>query len=159
MRANCQKHKTEFNMGFFQKIKDGIKKTKDAFSKKLFFAFSARSLDDEFYESLEEALLTADVGVTATENLIEELKDEIFKQKAKKPEEAKEILRRLMIEDIDFDIPEYEYPRVILLSGVNGVGKTTAIGVSCEWAPTHIAGLPVAVNIQCHCVRMEKETL
>ncbi len=115
-------------MGFFQKIKDGIKKTKDAFSKKLFFAFSARSLDDEFYESLEEALLTADVGVTATENLIEELKDEIFKQKAKKPEEAKEILRKLMIEDIDFDIPEYEYPLVILLSGVNGVGKTTAIG-------------------------------
>ncbi len=115
-------------MGFFQKIKDGIKKTKDAFSKKLFFAFSARSLDDEFYENLEEALLTADVGVTATENLIEELKDEIFKQKAKKPDEAKEILRRLMIEDIDFDIPEYEYPLVILLSGVNGVGKTTAIG-------------------------------
>ena len=115
-------------MGFFQKIKDGIKKTKDAFSKKLFFAFSARSLDDEFFENLEEALLTADVGVTATENLIEELKDEIFKQKAKKPDEAKEILRRLMIEDIDFDIPEYEYPLVILLSGVNGVGKTTAIG-------------------------------
>ncbi len=115
-------------MGFFQKIKEGIKKTKDAFSKKLFFAFSARALDDEFYESLEEALLTADVGVTATENLIEELKDEIFKQKAKKPEEAKEILRRLMIEDIDFDVPEYEYPLVILLSGVNGVGKTTAIG-------------------------------
>lgn len=115
-------------MGFFQKIKEGIKKTKDAFSKKLFFAFSARALDDEFYDSLEEALLTADVGVPATENLIEELKDEIFKQKVKKPEDAKEILRRLMIEDIDFDIPEYEYPLVILLSGVNGVGKTTAIG-------------------------------
>ena len=55
-------------MGFFQKIVQGIKKTKDAFSKKLFFAFSARELDDEFYENLEEALLTADVGITATEN-------------------------------------------------------------------------------------------
>ncbi len=115
-------------MGFFQKIAEGIKKTKDAFSKKLFFAFSARALDDEFYDSLEEALLTADVGVTATENLIEELKDEIFKQKVKKPEDAREILRQLMIEDIDFDIPQYDYPLVILLSGVNGVGKTTAIG-------------------------------
>ena len=72
-------------MGFFQKIVQGIKKTKDAFSKKLFFAFSARELDDEFYENLEEALLTADVGITATENLIEELKDEIFKRKIKKP--------------------------------------------------------------------------
>ena len=67
-------------MNFFQKIIQGIKKTKDAFSKKLFFAFSARELDDEFYENLEEALLTADVGVTATENLIEELKNVIFEK-------------------------------------------------------------------------------
>lgn len=115
-------------MGFFKKIAEGIKKTKDAFSKKLFFAFSARELDDEFYENLEEALLTADVGLTATENLIEELKDRAFKEKVKKPEDAKELLRKIMIEDIDYDIPEYEYPLVILLSGVNGVGKTTAIG-------------------------------
>ena len=115
-------------MGFFQKIKEGIKKTKDAFSKKLFFAFSARELNDEFYENLEEALLTADVGITATENLIEELKDEIFKRKIKKPEDAKSVLAELMVEDIDYDVPEYEYPLVILLSGVNGVGRTTAIG-------------------------------
>ena len=115
-------------MGFFKKIAEGIKKTKDAFSKKMFFAFSARELDDEFYENLEEALLTADVGLTATENLIEELKDRAFKQKIKKPEDAKELLREIMIEDIDYDVPEYEYPLVILLSGVNGVGKTTAIG-------------------------------
>ncbi len=115
-------------MGFFKKIAEGIKKTKDAFSKKLFFAFSARELDDEFYENLEEALLTADVGITATENLIEELKDRVFKEKVKKPEDAKELLRAIMIEDIDYDIPEYEYTLVILLSGVNGVGKTTAIG-------------------------------
>ena len=115
-------------MGFFQKIAQGIKKTKDAFSKKLFFAFSARELDDEFYENLEEALLTADVGITATQNLIDELKDEIFKRKIKKPEDAKSVLAELMVADIDYDVPEYEYPLVILLSGVNGVGKTTAIG-------------------------------
>lgn len=115
-------------MGFFKKIAEGIKKTKDAFSKKLFFAFSARELDDEFYENLEEALLTADVGITATENLVEELKDRAFREKVKKPEDAKDLLRQIMIEDIDYDIPEYEYPLVILLSGVNGVGKTTAIG-------------------------------
>ena len=115
-------------MGFFQKIKEGIKKTKDAFSKKLFFAFSARELNDEFYENLEEALLTADVGITATENLLEELKNEIFKRKIKKPEDAKSVLAELMVQDIDYDVPKYEYPLVILLSGVNGVGKTTAIG-------------------------------
>lgn len=115
-------------MGFFQKIAEGIRKTKDAFSKKLFFAFSAKEFDDEFYESLEEALLTADVGITATESLIEELKDKIYENKLKKPDQAKELLKQLMIEDIDYDIPKYEYPLVILLSGVNGVGKTTAIG-------------------------------
>lgn len=115
-------------MGFFQKIKEGIKKTKDAFSKKLFFAFSARELNDEFYENLEEALLTADVGITATENLLDELKNEIFNRKIKKPEDAKSVLAELMVQDIDYDVPEYEYPLVILLSGVNGVGKTTAIG-------------------------------
>lgn len=115
-------------MGFFQKIAQAMKKTKDAFSKKLFFAFSAREFDDEFYESLEEVLLTADVGVTATENLIEELKEEIFSNKLKKPEEARDLLKRLMTEDIDYELPPYEYPLVVLLSGVNGVGKTTAIG-------------------------------
>lgn len=115
-------------MGFFQKIAQGIKKTKEAFSKKLFFAFSARALDDEFYESLEEALLSADVGITATEGLVERLKEEIFARKITKVDDAKELLKQLMIEDIDFEIPTYDYPLVILLSGVNGVGKTTAIG-------------------------------
>ncbi len=115
-------------MGFFNKIAQGIKKTKESFSKKLFFAFQAKSLDDDFYESLEEALLTADVGITATENLIEQLKEEVFSNKIKDGDGAKDALKQLMIEDIDYDIPEYDYPLVILLSGVNGVGKTTAIG-------------------------------
>ena len=53
-------------MGFFKKLAEGIKKTKDTIAKKLFYAFSARELDDEFYESLEEALLAGDVGVTAS---------------------------------------------------------------------------------------------
>lgn len=115
-------------MGFFQKILDGVKKTKDNFQKKLFYAFSAKELDDEFYDNLEEALLAADMGITATESVIDELKDEVFQNKIKVPEDAKGLLRQILIDDIDFEIDEYEYPLVILLSGVNGVGKTTAIG-------------------------------
>ena len=115
-------------MGFFKKIAEGIKKTKDNLSKKLFFAFSARALDDEFYDSLEEALLAADVGVTATETVIEDLKDRAFQEKIKKPEDAKELLKEILVENIDYETEEYSYPLVILLSGVNGVGKTTAIG-------------------------------
>lgn len=115
-------------MGFFQKIADGIKKTKDNFSKKLYMAFSAHSINDEFYDNIEEALLSADVGITATNNLIEELKDRIFKNKIKTPNDARELLKNIMKESVDYDIEEYTYPLVILLSGVNGVGKTTAIG-------------------------------
>lgn len=126
MRRLCREYRSE--MGFFKKIAEGIKKTKENISKKLFFAFSARALDDEFYESLEEALLAGDVGITATQTIIEDLKDRIFENKVKNPEDAKELLKDIMVENIDYEVEEYAYPLVILLSGVNGVGKTTAIG-------------------------------
>ncbi len=115
-------------MNLFEKIANGIKKTKDNFSKKLFFAFSAKSLDEGFYDNLEDALLSADVGISASENLIEQLKDRIFDEKIKKTELAKDLLKDIMIESIDYDVENYKYPLVILVSGVNGVGKTTAIG-------------------------------
>ena len=115
-------------MGFFSKMLEGIRKTKDNLSKKLYYAFSARALDDEFYESLEEALLSGDVGMKATEEVIEELRDRAFREKIKAPEEAKELLKEILVESIDYEVEEYSYPLVILLSGVNGVGKTTAIG-------------------------------
>ncbi len=132
------------NMGFFQKILDGVKKTKDNFQKKLFYAFSAKELDDEFYDNLEEALLAADMGITATESVIEELKDEVFQNKVKVPEDAKGLLRQILIDDIDFEIDEYEYPLVILLSGVNGVGKTTAIGKLANYFHTQGKSVVVA---------------
>ena len=113
---------------FFQKIKDGMKKTNDNFKKKLFYAFSARQLNDDFYDSLEEALLSADMGITASESVIEQLRDEVFEKKIKSPEDAQSLLKDIIIGDIKFDIDEYDYPLVILVSGVNGVGKTTAIG-------------------------------
>jgi len=116
-------------MNIFKKIAEGIRKTKDNFSKKLFYAFSAKELNDEFYDDLLDALLAADVGVEAGENVIEELKDRTFRQKIKEPEKCKNLLKEILLEEIDFEIPEYEYsPLVILLSGVNGVGKTTTIG-------------------------------
>ena len=115
-------------MGFFKKIAEGIKKTKDSIAKKLFYAFSARELDDEFYESLEEALLAGDVGVTAADSIVGDLKDRVFEEKIKAPEDAKSVLKEILVDNIDYEVEEYSYPLVILLSGVNGVGKTTAIG-------------------------------
>lgn len=115
-------------MGFFSKLKEGLKKTKDNIGKKIFAAFSGRALDDDFYEELEEAMLTADMGVTATEQILDEFKDEVYREKITETEKAKNLLKRIMVDSISYDILDYDYPLVILLAGVNGVGKTTAIG-------------------------------
>ena len=115
-------------MGFFTKIKEGLKKTKDNFSKKLYEIFQGRALDDEFYDELEMAMISSDMGVEASSTIIEELKDRAFREKIKNTEDAKTLLKEIMVENIDYDIPEYEYPLVIMVAGVNGVGKTTAIG-------------------------------
>ena len=115
-------------MGLFSRIKEGLKRTKESFGKKIFELFKARALDDEFYEELETAMISADMGVTATEAIIEELKDSVYRNKITDTARAKEELKRIMLESIDYEIAPYEYPLVILIAGVNGVGKTTAIG-------------------------------
>ena len=115
-------------MGFFAKISSGLKKTKEAIKRRLFEAFSMKDLDDEFFDELEEALITADVGIEATETLLDRLRDEIYENRVTKPEQARELFKKILVESIDFEIVEFSYPLVILLSGGNGVGKTTAIG-------------------------------
>lgn len=115
-------------MGFFEKIKAGLKKTKESISKKVFEAFKAKELNEEFYEELETVLISSDMGVTATEQIIDDLKQVIFEKKITSPEKAKAELKEILINSIDFEIPEYEYPLVILIAGINGVGKTTAVG-------------------------------
>ncbi len=115
-------------MGFFDKIKQGLRKTKDSISKKIFEAFKAKELNEEFYEELETALITSDMGVTATEQIIEDLKQVLFEKKITSPEKAKRELKDILVQSIDFEIPEYTYPLVILVAGINGVGKTTAVG-------------------------------
>ena len=115
-------------MGFFEKLIQGLRRTKEAFSKKLYQLFKGRELNDEFYEELENTLITSDLGVEASQQIIEEFKDECFKQKIRKPEDAKDLLKNIMVDAINYDIEEYSYPLVILVAGVNGVGKTTALG-------------------------------
>lgn len=115
-------------MGFFDKIKLGLKKTKDNIGRRLFEVFKAKDLNDAFYEDLELALISADMGIKATTQVIDELKEQVFRKKLTSPIQAKDILKNLLLESIDYEIPAYEFPLVILLCGVNGVGKTTAIG-------------------------------
>lgn len=115
-------------MGLFSRIAEGLRRTKENISRKLYEAFKGAKLDDEFYEGLEYALLSADVGAEATESILEELKDRAFKQRLSTPQEAKKVFDEILVEMIDFEVEPYQYPLCILVAGVNGVGKTTAIG-------------------------------
>ncbi len=116
-------------MGFFSKIINGLKKTKAVIGHKLNQLFKKGVYDDNFFDDLESILLTADVGATATEEIIDKLRVSLNKNTVSDPERAQELLKEIMKEQIsgeafDFDLK----PMVILVSGVNGVGKTTTIG-------------------------------
>ena len=118
-------------MGFFEKLKQGLAKTKDAFVSKinnLFRAFSR--VDEEMMEELEEILITADIGVEVTENVLDALRDRIQDEHITDPEETKTILFEILKDMIGEGEPIAEEKgamTVILVIGVNGVGKTTSI--------------------------------
>ncbi|MDR2202066.1 MAG: signal recognition particle-docking protein FtsY [Clostridiales bacterium] len=116
-------------MGLFGKIKAGLKKTKDAISYKLNKLFTGGVLDDGFYDELESALISSDVGSAAADTLLERLKAAVDKKHIRERGAVKDELKSLMRGLLDENpIPVYAYPLVILLAGVNGVGKTTAVG-------------------------------
>ena len=105
----------------------GLKKTREGLWGRVASLFG-RKLDEEFYEELEEALILADVGVETSVELVERLRDAVREQKINDTERAKQVMIDLLSEMMDKGTPDYEYPLLILMVGVNGVGKTTAIG-------------------------------
>ena len=119
-------------MGFFDKIKAGLTKTRDALSNTLGSVFSGFSqIDDDFYDELEESLILADLGVETATKATERLRKAIREQHLKTPEEAKAALKDILVEMLNVGQPELDLsttPSVILVIGVNGVGKTTTIG-------------------------------
>lgn len=116
-------------MGFFAKIKEKLKKTKEAISYKLNKLFTGGVLDDDFYDELEMALISSDIGAETVSSLMDDLRDVIDEKHIRDTASVKEELKTLMVDMLDSNpIPEYEYPLVLLVAGVNGVGKTTAIG-------------------------------
>ncbi len=116
-------------MGFFSKIKEKLKKTKEAISYKLNKLFTGGVLDDDFYDELEMILLSSDIGAETTDTLLENLREVVDEKYIRTPQEVKCELKRLMVEILEEnEMPEYDYPLVLMVSGVNGVGKTTALG-------------------------------
>ncbi len=117
-------------MGFFEKLKAGLKKTKESVFKQVNDIFKHFvSVDEDMLEELEEVLIAADVGVEATEEIIENLRDKIKEQRIKEPEEAKQALMDILCEMIGEGgtLDTENRPAVVLVIGVNGVGKTTSI--------------------------------
>lgn len=116
-------------MGFFSKIANAFRKTKEAIGNKIMSIASKGQLDDEFFEELEMALISSDIGVNASEEIVMRLRDYSRKYKLRNQEEVREALRSIMAEMLEQNpAPEETYPLLIMVVGVNGVGKTTTIG-------------------------------
>ena len=116
-------------MGLFGKLFGALKKTKEDFSGKLRVLFSKNKLGDEFYEELEEILISSDVSVRTAEEVVERVKEQAIEGRMRDEEYVTNLLRGIltdMLEESEVEPPSY--PCVIMLVGVNGVGKTTTVG-------------------------------
>ena len=116
-------------MGFFSRLVSGLKNTKKSFAEKLKFVFTGNDIDEDFYEELEYILISADIGTSATEEILDTLREEAKSRKLKKTDECREVLKEILVDILSrTEAEEYEYPLAIMVVGVNGVGKTTTIG-------------------------------
>ena len=119
-------------MGFFDKLKQGLSKTKESFNEKINNVFkNFRKVDEDLLEELEEALIMSDVGMETSMKIIENLRDKIKTDKIEDADLVKQALREQIeeiLDSVDSDLKLKTKPSVILFVGVNGVGKTTSIG-------------------------------
>ena len=122
----------EEKKGFFKRLVSGLTKTRDnivAGFDSIFSGFS--SIDDDFYEELEEILIMGDIGINATTSILEHLKEQVAEQHIKEPAQCKQLLIDSIKKQMQVESTEYEFENrksVILVIGVNGVGKTTSVG-------------------------------
>ena len=119
-------------MGFFEKLKNGLGKTKNSISEKINNVFSNfRKVDEELLEELEEILIMSDIGVNTSSEIIDELRTKIKREKIEDEEDVKKALKEIMKDFLDVGDTSLDLsnkPAVILFIGVNGAGKTTSIG-------------------------------
>lgn len=115
-------------MGLFKKLKQALTKTRDNFRKKMDSLLSRGEIDDEFYEELEDILISSDVGVKTSLMITDELAKRVHKEKIRSAEDARVLLKNIISEILTENTLEIEYPAIITVIGVNGVGKTTSVG-------------------------------
>ena len=115
--------------GFFARLKQGLTKTRGNLTEKVdVLVENTEKIDDDFYDELTDILLLADVGVAATEEVIQKLKDQVSEQKINDAVKAREMLKQILIDEMNIKRPPLRWPMVMFVVGVNGVGKTTTIG-------------------------------
>jgi len=119
-------------MSFFDRLKEGLSKTRESFSLGMDNLFNGYAeIDDDFYEELEETLIMADLGVRTTENILEDLEEKVRERHIRVPSETRELLIESIKEQMAVSETAYEFEEkqsVVLVVGVNGVGKTTTVG-------------------------------
>ncbi len=116
-------------MGLFSKLKAVLSKTRDGMNKKLTELFAKNKLGEEFYEQLEDILISSDVSVKTTMEIVDEIRDTAIKEKCKDQDYVVNLLKTELLDTLSFADPlEIKKPAVIMIVGVNGVGKTTTIG-------------------------------
>ena len=116
-------------MGFFDKIKQGMKRTREIFSGRMDeLVENYKELDDDFYEDLSDILIMADVGMKTTELAVGRLKEKCKSEKIGDPAKAREALKEILTDILQAEPMKLDSPMVLLIIGVNGVGKTTSIG-------------------------------
>lgn len=116
-------------MGFFGKIKAVLSKTRDGIAKKLNDLFAKNKLGEEFYEDLEDVLISSDVSVSTATEIVEEIKETAIKEKCRDKDYVTGLLKEELYDTINYADPlELKTPLVLMIIGVNGVGKTTTIG-------------------------------
>jgi len=118
--------------GFFEKLKKGLTKTRDEFTDKISDMLKLYvTIDDDLYDELEEILVTSDVGVETSMDIIDRVKDKVKEKKVKDPLQVKDCLKEVLVDILGSEegtIKPEKTPEVVLVIGVNGVGKTTSIG-------------------------------
>lgn len=116
-------------MGLFAKLREGLTKTRDSLMGRVdTLVKETRKIDEDFYEELEDILLMSDCGMKATTAMMDELRRRVSENKVKDADTAKQMLKDIMIEQMDIQRPPLRWPMVMLVVGVNGAGKTTTIG-------------------------------
>ena len=120
---------SEKKKGLFARLREGLSKTRGNLTEKVDdLVRENRKIDEDFYEELEDILILADCGMRATDAIMEELRKRVKDKNMKDAGEARECLKQIMIEQMDIPRPPLKWPMVMLVVGVNGVGKTTTIG-------------------------------